>query len=271
MNDEFYIGWEDKAPPAIGSRVRRAVVFLLVLAVVLAALLAVAQRTIGVSVFEWGNVKSFSGILKSQPYPHLLVPRPRASGGQTAFSSYYLVKPFKFGLDLETANRLDGKTVSLKGTLIYRGNQTMIEVVNGTLGVSDASSPALRALSARSGEERNGLRGLPATTVSLGQQTLIGEIVDSKCYLGVMNPGQLTTHRACAIRCISGGIPPVLLVRQTNGAPLYFLLVSSGGRPVNKQVLDLVAEPVEITGDVQRQGELLILQADPSTYRRVAK
>jgi len=86
-----------------------------------------------------------------------------------------------------------------------------------------------------------------------------------------MNPGQLTTHRACAIRCISGGIPPVLLVRQTNGAPLYFLLVSSGGRPVNKQVLDLVAEPVEITGDVQRQGELLILQADPSTYRRVAK
>jgi len=86
-----------------------------------------------------------------------------------------------------------------------------------------------------------------------------------------MNPGQLTTHRACAIRCISGGIPPVLLVRQTNGAPLYFLLVSPGGRPVNKQVLDLVAEPVEITGDVQRQGELLILQADPSTYRRVAK
>ena len=281
MNDEFYIGWEDKAPPAIGSRVRRAVVFLLVLAVVLAALLAVAQRTIGVSVFEWGNVKSFSGILKSQPYPHLLVPRPRASGGQTAFSSYYLVKPFKFGLDLETANRLDGKTVSLKGTLIYRGNQTMIEVVNDTIGVSDASSPALppspslrrtgRAPSAHSGEERDGLGGLPATTVSLGQQTLIGEIVDSKCYLGVMNPGQLTTHRACAIRCISGGIPPVLLVRQTNGAPLYFLLVSPDGRPVNKQVLDLVAEPVEITGDVQRQGELLILQADPSTYRRVAK
>ncbi len=281
MNDEFYIGWEDKAPPAIGSRVRRAVVFLLVLAVVLGALLAVAQRTIGVSVFEWGNVKSFSGILKSQPYPHLLVPRPGASGSQAAFSSYYLVKPFKFGLDFEIANRLDGKTVSLKGTLIYRGNQTMIEVVNDTIGVSDASSPALppspslrrtgRAPSAHSGEERDGLRGLPATTVSLGQQTLSGEIVDSKCYLGVMNPGQLTTHRACAIRCISGGIPPVLLVRQANGAPLYFLLVSPDGRPVNKQVLDLVAEPVEITGDVQRQGELLILQADPSTYRRVAK
>jgi hypothetical protein len=52
--------------------------------------------------------------------------------------------------------------------------------------------------------------------VSLGTQTLIGEIVDSKCYLGVMNPGALIPHRACAIRCISGGIPPVLLVRQSD-------------------------------------------------------
>ena len=105
--------------------------------------------------------------------------------------------------------------------------------------------------------------------VKLGRQTLKGEIVDSKCYLGVMNPGQLLPHRACAIRCISGGIPPVLLVRQTNGAATYLLLVSAAGRPVNQQVLDLVAEPVQITGEVERQGRLLILRADPSTYRRV--
>ena len=36
-----------------------------------------------------------------------------------------------------------------------------------------------------------------------------------------------------------------------------------------KQVLDMVAEPLEITGEVERQGELLILRADPATYRRV--
>ena len=108
-------------------------------------------------------------------------------------------------------------------------------------------------------------------SVSLGQQTLVGEIVDSKTYLGVMNPGQLTTHRACAIRCISGGIPPVLFVRQTNGPALYFLLVSRDGKPVNKQVLNLVAEPVQITGAVERQGEMLILRADVATHRRVVR
>jgi len=260
MNDEFYIGWEDKAPPGVGSRVRRTAGLLLALAVMLGVLLSLAQRTIGVSVFEWGKVKSFSGIFKGQPYPHLLVPRPGASGGQGAFSSYYLVKPFKFGLDPEMATRLDGKAVSLKGTLIYRGGQTMIEVADNSIRASDSLAP-LR------GEGRG--EGLPVSSISLGPQTLVGEIVDSKCYLGVMNPGALTPHRACAIRCISGGIPPVLLVRQKNGPVLYFLLVSGDGKPVNKQVLNLVAEPVEITGEAERQGELLILRADPSTYRRM--
>src|SRR6266436_2983562 len=255
--DEFYIGWQSKAPPAIGSRVRRAVMVLLALGVLLGVLLAVAQRSIGVSVFEWGKVKSFSGILRSQPYPHLLVSRPGANGATAPFSSYYLVKPFKFGLDAETASRLDGQMVRLKGTLIYRGNQTMIEVVDDSIkSIADSTI------------QRSHDSTIP---VRLGQQTLIGEIVDSKCYLGVMNPGQLTTHRACAIRCISGGIPPVLLVRQTNGPALHFLLVSRDGRPLNQYLLNLVAEPVEITGEVERQGELLILRADPATYRRVKR
>lgn len=256
-NDEFYIGWEDKAPPSVGLRVRRTVVLLLAFAVALGVLFSLAQRTIGVSVFEWGKVKSFSGIFKSQPYPHLLVPRPGASDGQTPFSSYYLVKPFKFGLDPELASRLDGKAVSLKGTLIYRGGQTMIEVDDDSIKSGYVST--LQAFNSST------------PSVSLGTQTLTGEIVDSKCYLGVMNPGALLPHRACAIRCISGGIPPVLLVHQTNGPALYFLLVSRDSKPVNKQVLNLVAEPVQITGEVERQGELLILRADPATYRRLAR
>ena len=105
----------------------------------------------------------------------------------------------------------------------------------------------------------------------LGKQTFVGEIVDSKCFLGVMNPGQLTPHRACAIRCISGGAPPVLLVRQKDGPAIYLLLVSADGQAVNKQVLDVVAEPVEITGEVERQGDMLVLRSDPATYRRVGR
>ncbi len=254
MSDEFYIGWEARAASGIGKTVRKTVIALLLMALLAPVVLAVSQRMIGESVFEWGTVKQFSGVFQARPYPCLLVPRPHSGTGQLAFSSYYLVKPLKHGIDPETAARLEGKSVTLKGTLIYRGNQTMIEV--GDISTNSAPGPVSTA-------------SFPP--VDLGRQTLTGEIVDSKCFLGVMNPGQLTPHRACAIRCISGGIPPVLLVRQKDGPAVYLLLVSATGKPVNKDVLDRVAEPLEITGDVQRQGGLLILRADPATYRRLAR
>ena len=130
---------------------------------------------------------------------------------------------------------------------------TMVEALPDSIKAAETNLPMLTGLE----------------TIPLGRQTLTGEIVDSKCFLGVMNPGQLLPHRACAIRCISGGIPPVLLVRQTNGSAIYLLLVSADGKPVNKQVLNIVAEPVQITGEVERQDDLLILRADPKTILRI--
>jgi len=254
--DEFYVGWQAIAQPGIGSYVRKIVLAIFILVLAAACLLPLAQRTIGSAVFEWGTLKTLTGILQAQPYPHLLVPRPGQGGGQSA---YYLVAPFKFGLDQRLVAKFDGKPVTLKGTLIYRGTQTMIEARPESIQLADRPIPSLQSSNTPS---------LPSVAMSV---TLKGEIVDSKCYLGVMNPGSLTPHRGCAVRCISGGIPPILLVRQEKGPPLYFLLVSSDGSPVNKQVLDMVAAPVEITGNIVRQGELSILRADPSTYRRVAK
>src|SRR5271166_4422189 len=143
MNGEFYIGWEARAAPGIGSAVRKAVIGLLILALLVPVVLAISQHTIGVSVFEWGTVKKFSGVLKLQPYPHLLVPRPGATGAQPGFSTYYLVAPFKFGLDREKLSALDGKNVSLQGTLIYRGNQTMVEALPDSIKITDQQSPSL--------------------------------------------------------------------------------------------------------------------------------
>jgi len=252
VNDEFYIGWEKKAAPGVRRVVIRTVVLLCALALIVPLVLAVSQRTIGTSVFEWGNLKTVAGVLQTRPYPHLLVSRPGDAAGNASFSTYYLVSQWKFGLDAKAIAPLDGKFVEVKGSLIYRENQTMIETKPEWLKPIN-SHPEV---------------GQPRFE-AIGKQTLVGEIVDSKCYLGVMNPGQSTPHRACAIRCISGGAPPILLVRRKDGPPVYFLLVSAEGNPVNKQVLDIVAEPVEISGWVERQGDLLVLRADPQTYRRV--
>jgi len=180
MNDEFYIGWEPKAPPGIGKAACSVVLIMLLFAILAPAALAISQRLIGCSVFEWGTEKTFTGILRVEPYPHLLVPRPGHAHGGEPYSSYHLVAQWKFGLNRERITGLDGKVVTLKGTLIYRGNQTMIETRPEWIQAK--------------GEPANVAH---PTIVSLGRQTLVGEIVDSKCFLGVMNPGQRTPHRAC--------------------------------------------------------------------------
>jgi hypothetical protein len=253
MNDEFYIGWQDKAPTKTGRIVRLAVITMLIFALALSVVAAVLQRTIGRAVFEWGQVKEFAGVLKAEPVPHLLV----AGTGTNSVSTHYLVDPWKFGFNSALARQFDGQHVTLRGTRIYRDDQMMIEVERGS--VTRSTSPMFDALRV------TGSRSI----VSLGEQTFIGEIVDSKCFLGVMNPGQLKPHRACAVRCISGGVPPVLLLRQADGSARYLLLVSRKGRPVNREVLGLVAEPVRVSGELVRDGELLTLRADPSTFQRV--
>jgi hypothetical protein len=84
-----------------------------------------------------------------------------------------------------------------------------------------------------------------------------------------------TCNVACrGIQCSSDGLHGQVLPATTRSPPhriwpaIYLLLVSPDGKPVNKQVLDFVAEPIEITGEVERQGELLILRADPAAYGR---
>ncbi len=141
--------------------------------------------------------------------------------------------------------------VRLQGTLIYRDDKTMIEIAAGTISNIE-----------------NGVV-TPGTSESLGVFTLRGEIVDSKCYLGVMKPGNLKPHKACAIRCIRGGITPVLCVRDESGNAMYVMLAGKNGQPINAEVIPFVAEPVEVTGPIERRDDLLLMNTDPDAIRRL--
>jgi len=63
----------------------------------------------------------------------------------------------------------------------------------------------------------------------------------------------------------------VLLVRREDGTARYILLVDDDGAAVNGRILDIIAEPVEITGALSDIGGLELLKADPATYRRVSQ
>lgn len=243
--DSLYVGYLDNASRTQVSRMRRFVTVAAACVAVALLCLAVTQRSLLDSRFEFGVSREFRGIVAAAPYPMLRVPR---QGGEA--STYLLVAQGKHGADMLVAP-WDGRGVSLRGSIIHQGGQTMIEVEPGTIAGADVPTMAR------------------AAAEPLGRYTLSGEIVDSKCHLGVMNPGERRTHRACARLCIRGGVPPIFWVEGQSGEVRRLLLVDVDGTPVNDRIADLVGDPVEITGDVERIDGWLVLRADPAKIRRV--
>jgi len=243
MND-FYIGYELRAPYSLARFLRRVVSGFGVLAVAVPLVLLRGQAPFPSSAFEFGTVRSFTGTLIGSPYPALLVARPGNAGQNYGYSSYLLVAPGKHGAE-NLVRGFEGKPVRLQGQLIYRENQTLIEVVPSSIAVADtAAAPQ-------------------APVRDLGPVVLSGEIVDSKCYVGVMNPGSGKVHRDCAVRCISGGIPPIFVASDGRS---QFLMVDAEGKAVARAaILPFVAEPLTVHGELLQTGETRSLKIDPAT------
>ncbi len=252
----FYVGYRKESPPELARFTGRAAVGVLVGSAGLAALLTASQSPFAEATFEFGQTRTLTGVVRADPYPVLdLFPPGAEPGGDQSregLSRILLVARGKFGADSEI-EAVTGRPATVEGSLIYRGDLTALELAPGSA-------------QAMAGDASEG----PAE-VSLGVHTLRGEIVDSKCYLGVMKPGRAKPHKACAINCIRGGIPPLFVVTDAAGRQDHLLLVDAQGLPVNRRVLSVVAEPLEITGEVSRRENFLYLAADPESYNRIAE
>jgi nitrite reductase/ring-hydroxylating ferredoxin subunit/DMSO/TMAO reductase YedYZ heme-binding membrane subunit len=249
----FFVGYLPRAPASLATWLRPRVGVISILAGAACLALAAGHRRLSRTSFEYGQLRTFEGLLLEAPAPALVVARPRAGAGPGATSRYLLVARGKHGARDLVAG-LDGRRVRAEGSLIWRDGVTMIELARTPQASVDDLDPAAGPLP----EVR-----------ALGATRLVGEIVDSKCFLGVMNPGELASHRACATRCISGGIPPALCVRDGQGRATYVLLVGPRGEALNEHVLDRVAVPVEARGELARLDDLWVLFAEPSEVRRV--
>jgi hypothetical protein len=240
---EFFVGYLPKAPPGIARIFRRTVFGLLLAASLLAISLVRSQHPFADAVFEYGQIRNFEGVLQARPYPMLLVPRPADTGSLAAYSNYLLVGEGKHAVAPLPAELSDSR-VKLRGTLIYRENQTAIEVVSGSITGSGSADKKASSL------------------VAEGPAVLTGEIVDTKCYLGVMNPGEGKVHRDCATRCLSGGIPPGFAVE--NSSREVYLLETLDGGPVPLPWLEQRAgSPIALRGTLYRDGDRRILRISP--------
>lgn len=225
--DDFYVGYLP-LPPAY-KRSLVAFCCVLVIALLFAAIsLATSHREGGDGLWDTGHEVVLTGEISPHPYPHLTL-----SDGTTVF----LVEVGKKGAQDRIRILGDGRG-TCRGWAITRDGRRILELAPEPDSVAIEATPARFAL--------------PHT--DRGEVTLRGEIVDYKCYLGAMKPGDGKGHKACATLCIDNGIPPVL-VTTTNGTTEYLVLTDETGRkPVSELVAPLAGEPVVVTGQRMEQG-----------------
>ena len=246
--DHFYIGWQEKMP-APHRRFLRPFLFGLVLLLPILVFTTVwFQKDFNDHRFELGTLTEVTGTYYESPVPLLLADEGELSN--TLSKSILLVGFGKFGAEgimkdiQETEGSLVGKKVRLSGTLIYGAGHTVMELTQKEASLVQVYEDA--ALKT------------PALTINGAYQGK-GEILDPKCYFGVMKPGEGKTHKSCAIRCLSGGIPAVFKPDNTGD---YYILLDAQGKKLNEQLLPYIGYLVDMNGSVSNYFDWKVMVVD---------
>lgn len=192
---------------------------------------ALGQRDPGTGAWDTSNAISLAGTIVADPYP-MLLPDDGSAG-------VLLVGVGKVGPP-EDVTGLVGMHSRVTGYRLERGGMRMLEVQSAE-SIDRGTVP-----------DRQPMR-------DLGERDVVGEILDAKCFLGAMKPGDGVGHRACAILCIRGGIPPMLRWTDGEGRSAHALVVGADGRAMSDALLELVGRRTPIRGSLtSRDGWLWI-------------
>jgi len=243
--DPFFIGWA-RIPVGLRGFLAACAAGLVLVFAAAGYLVAATMDDPGGGAFrfDWGR-QTLIGRLETQPYPVLhVIESDRYPAGQTILLS----GNGKRGVQ-QRAAPLSGRVVKASGVMLTRGDLAMLQVAGGAGG-----------LAAVEGRESS-----PAGVTPLGRWRLSGEICDGKCYVGAMRPGNGLAHKACANLCLIGGAPPVFVSTAPVDGGRFLLMADADGGPVTDAVLDRVATLVEVDGEVERRGSMLVFKIAPDT------
>ena len=205
--------------------------------------------------FNTGKIQGtydFEGFLVSDPIPNLIVPRSGDLTNNVAFSRYILSGTGKTAAKPEVLAH-SGEWVKLNGILVSR-NQLSVIAARSAEPIAPPNDKTL----------------LPDSKTDLGQYSLTGEILDGKCYPRCHETrDRVNLIVLVPFAVLVGVFLRFFVCRTSRTKSCTFLLTDEQGKAVNDRVLDLVADPIEITGNVIQYDDMFVLQADPTTYKRV--
>ncbi|MEP6342437.1 MAG: hypothetical protein ABJ275_03905 [Maricaulaceae bacterium] len=241
--DDFYVGYG-----AMPNKDRRFLLKALPLGLLglsgAGAFIGTRAGSQGGGRWETGTPVTLKGRIGFHPYPVLWVDgvgHVIAGIGKLHADPY--VKPF------------DGQAVEVRGVKIVRNDCFMLGVAVGDI------KPTSQTVAA-----------IPKTEI-LDEVSLVGEILDAQCFMGIMNPGYGRTHRGCATLCIRGGQPVFFSMGldsaaagggATGCAGIGHLLANANGDKINDEILGHISVPLTLSARHQMTGNLsqLIYQQD---------
>jgi hypothetical protein len=94
---------------------------------------------------------------------------------------------------------------------------------------------------------------------------IVGQVVDTRCYIGDGQDQKGEKHKQCALMCAQGGAALAMLQDKTE--MLYLILPQEDGENPNTPFLDLIAEKVMVSGKVFEVGGMKAII--PSAVTRV--
>ncbi len=255
--DPFYVGYL----PAPGRFAFFSIILIPVLiavGVLSASIIGSSHQDPGTGIWDLSKPIEVVGWADMAPYPIL---RVRKNDGNLlpTYETVFVVSEGKIGA-ADRIGPLAGREVKATGFLIERDGMRMLELVGGLDAVQEI--PDVRAQPPATLP--------PIETASAGTFTLKGQIIDSKCYLGVMKPGEGKPHKACATLCIIGGIPPMFMTQNPRGERTVYLVTDAdGSTAVKSGMTEYIADWIEVTGEVETQGDIAVFKIDSKTIRRL--
>lgn len=255
MNDDFYIGWSGEAPKGYAAKGRLFFFGGLFAILMVAVLFVTNQEKYIDSVYEYGILQEVSGYLVKNPVWGIRVEE------NEAINTIPIVGFGKMGPGptltkmMETHDLEEGTMVTLRGMLTHYQGKYLMELTEGANSLVSSGKQVM----------------LERKIEMKGSRELEGEIVDPKCFFGVMNPAFKAVHRSCAIRCISGGMPPLLAIRENGAFVDYYFVHGKEMKSLANELLPYVGVPVKLTGQVATYDDWKSIVVDPDDVELALK
>ena len=248
--DDFFIGWAET--PEVDRRFMLGAGLSIITGTTAVGIgISARQRPVGSGTWDMGEIREWRGIATAEPYGMI-----RTLDLDGTERNRLARVPGQVRSQRQDRARWPTNPSWSKDLSFIGGHHAMIAVIDGLDWIREDPDGSIDGLAFPQPE--------PIMDVSLN-----GEIMDSKCWFGGDAPGAREDPQI-----LRQPVHP----RRTTARPFYvrdmkdqtaLMIMTSGGYGHNKDLLPFVAESVSITGQLQRFGDLFLLDAPVSAITRL--